>query len=327
MKVIHFRYLGVSGFVTLLLAACGGGGGSDSEVVVPPPVAVVITANNYAVVSSDSLNAAAFGGELGDLTGTGILGGPASPGMMSKLDRLPGVGMGKVYGQVSEATIGPITEDCIIGGTVTLTVTVADPNTVTAGDSISMSFSMCDDGDGQVLDGDMDMVFTGFSGDLNSGLYLISVSVTLGSLSMDDGGLAAVVDGAFDMTTDTRAYPVTTSTVSGDLLTLQAEGRSLTMKTFSTTTVFDGGAMSFSVTAEGIVASSRFDGEAAYETIVPFTGNTGNPYEGELLITGADGATITVIALDEVNVRLIMDYDGDGAEDDSIDLTWEEAVG
>jgi hypothetical protein len=44
------------------------------------------------------------------------------------------------------------------------------------------------------------------------------------------------------------------------------------------------------------------------------------------LITGAAGSTIRVIALDELTVRLEMDYDGDGAVDEIRDITWEEAI-
>ena len=44
-------------------------------------------------------------------------------------------------------------------------------------------------------------------------------------------------------------------------------------------------------------------------------------------ITGADNATIRVTAMDDITVRLEMDYDGDGAVDEIVDLTWDEAIG
>ena len=51
------------------------------------------------------------------------------------------------------------------------------------------------------------------------------------------------------------------------------------------------------------------------------------PFVGELRIEGADGAVIVMIALDANTVRLEIDIDGDGAVDDTIDLTWDELMG
>ena len=75
--------------------------------------------------------------------------------------------------------------------------------------------------------------------------------------------------------------------------------------------------------------SSAFDGEVQFSTTVAFQGNgDGNPVSGEFLITGADNATIKVIPLDGLNVRLELDLDGDQAVDANgvIDMTWQELL-
>ena len=47
---------------------------------------------------------------------------------------------------------------------------------------------------------------------------------------------------------------------------------------------------------------------------------------GELRIEGAGGAVIAMIALDANTVRLQIDIDGDGATDETVDMTWDELM-
>ena len=316
-----------AGLLVVLTAACGGGG-SDSVVVVPPVQLdpVQISAANAPSVTSASLNAAAFGGELGDLGGTGVLGVPAAPDTLSKV---AAVGFSKTFGTTVNATEGPVTIPCNFDGFITLTITYTDLNTVTAGDRITSTFDQCDDGDGIVMDGYMDLLFTSFSGNVDTGLFNAIIAVTLGNLSMDEGDPAGpvVADGEFQIATNTLSYPIVTTTVSGELVELQGNGKTLTMEDFSTTTVSDDSTLGYSITASGLVSGNEFEGVADYETVEAFVG-TGmeNPYAGEMLITGADNSSIRVTVLGVDSVLLEMDYDGDGAVDESIELTWDEAI-
>jgi hypothetical protein len=323
-------------FAVSLVTACGGGSdGGSGTAVVPPPTQVVpvqIDAANAPSVTSASLNAAAFGGELGGLGGVGVVGGPASPGLLSKLERLPVIGMGKVYTQTFNLTVGPITDACLISGSVTLTASVADPLTITAGDRITAIFDLCDDGDGVVLDGEMGLEFTAFTGSLDTGLFstVIAVHIEYG-VSMDDGGVAGPlwVGGDYAISLNTLAFPITTTAVSSEMEVwlYREDGKSLRMKDFATNTSYDGNTFTSTITASGSVLSSEFEGQADYATVEPFVMiGTSNPYTGQMLITGADNATIRVTALDDIMVRLQMDYNGDGAVDETRDMTWEEAI-
>jgi hypothetical protein len=327
---------GVAGLVTLLLAACGGGGGdSGSAVVTPPPVQVApvaITSANAQVVASDSLWAGNFfGADLGNLTGLTAAGGRTGANMSAKLVKLASAGVSKTLSPVFEATLGPITEACLVSGTVTLTLVYTDLLTITAGDSITLDSVNCDDGDGQVMDGYLKMTFTAFSGNADTGVFLATVAVTVVDLSMDDGGSMGpvVMDGGFDMVLDTMSLPVTTATTSGDVLSMDVAGRQLTVVNFMSYQVADQGVFptAYELSVSGGVRSNRFDGEATSETITPFASSGPDfPYAGEMLVTGAAGSTIRVIALDALNVRLEMDYNGDGAVDETVDMTWEEAI-
>ncbi len=249
--------------------------------------------------------------------------------MWSKLGKLPVMGVSKILDPVFEVVV--ITENCLVSGTVTLTANIANPLTITAGDTINSVFVNCDDGDGEVLDGEMDITITAFTGSVDTGLFQMGMRVVLTSLSMDDGSEVgpAVADGNFNMSVNTLSYPVTTTVVTGDLFSLVAAGRSLTMRNFSSDSRLDEGMfpLGYTMLASGAVQSSRFDGEALYETIVPFVGSGDSyPYEGVMLITGANSSSIRVTALDVLTVRLEIDYNGDGAVDETRDVTWEEAI-
>ena len=311
-----------------LMAACGGSSGGG---VVAPPVQVVpveITAANAPFVASDSLNAAAFASELGDFSAIGVLGGESAPGMFSKLGKVPMLGVSKVISPVFENSVG--STPCSVDGTVTVSGNIANPLTITVGDTISIVFAMCDDGDGQVLDGAMDITITAFNGSLDTYLFEMGMTVSIASLSMDDGGMngPAEVDGSFNLLIDTYSNPVTKTIVSGELLSMVAGTRSVTLKDFVSDGQLDEGAFTITVDASGKVESDRFDGQATYITEVPFVASIdSNPYVGEMLITGAGGSSIRVTVLDVETVRLEMDYNGDGAVDETSDVTWEEAIG
>lgn len=311
----------ITTLAVVLLAACDGSsdGGFSPPVQTAP---VEITAANAAVVTSDSLNAASVASDMGDLAG---------PGMWSGLGKLPVAGVSKILDPVFEVSGGSITLDCLVSGTYTVTASIANPGTITVGDTVNAIFADCDDGEGEVLDGVMDITITAFTGSMETGFFQLGMSVLLDNLSMDDGSEVgpAVADGNFNLSVNTLSYPVTTTAVTGDLLSLVAAGRSLTMRDFSSEQQLDEGMfpVSYTMVASGAVQSSRFEGEASYVTIATFAGSGDSyPYEGVMLITGAANAGIWVTALDELNVRVEIDYDGDGAVDETRNITWEDAI-
>jgi hypothetical protein len=62
-----------------------------------------------------------------------------------------------------------------------------------------------------------------------------------------------------------------------------------------------------------------------YDTPVTFQGQGADyPFAGELLITGADGGTIRLIATGNNNVTIETDTDGDGTLESSEDTTWDD---
>ena len=81
----------------------------------------------------------------------------------------------------------------------------------------------------------------------------------------------------------------------------------------------------YTLDASGSVDTSELAGAISYATEVTFQGaGDGYPFAGELLITGAGGSTVRLIALDAINVRIETDTDGDGNVDATEDTTWDD---
>ena len=60
---------------------------------------------------------------------------------------------------------------------------------------------------------------------------------------------------------------------------------------------------------------------------IPFESFGSNfPYDGEMMVFGADNSRVRIIAISDTEVRIEADYDGDGADDATIDTTWDALV-
>ena len=46
-----------------------------------------------------------------------------------------------------------------------------------------------------------------------------------------------------------------------------------------------------------------------------------------MVVTGAEGATLTLVAIDSVNVTLYLDVDADGEDDVTIETDWDTLDG
>jgi len=76
-----------------------------------------------------------------------------------------------------------------------------------------------------------------------------------------------------------------------------------------------------------VLSPIHLAGEIVYSTPVTFQGaGAAYPFTGEMLVTGDNGGTVRLIALDEINVRIETDADGDGNVDagGTEDTTWED---
>lgn len=302
----------------LALAACGGGSSGSGLNSQPPAAVVNINAANApevagagATAALSSSEAASLGAPDGSITSAGQP--PTKPALTQALKSVP---------------IGPETTACLDGGTVTLSGDLANLTTLTAGDTLTFDFDACVQ-DGDTIDGTISMTIDAFEGDLVGGLYNLETSTTYSMLTVQSGNDSAGIDGDVSVDIDTRNSPTVVLGVSGQSLTLDVNTRSLTLSGFSTTTTLDESMfpVAYTVDSNGSVASTEFDGTVSYESVIPFAGSGDDyPSSGEFLVSSSDGSSVRLIVLDNVNVRLQVDSDGDDAVDDTIDTTWDELI-
>lgn len=320
---MNFRLLPVLAF-TLIIVACGGG--SSAGVTVPPPgsAPLVIDSNNAKPAARTAYSASANSMRSGEQVG--------GPGVSIA----PGNNFAKPYVKQSLANelLRGMQNDaskslppCAVSGTETTTANLANPLTLTAGDTIIVDYVSCDNGFGEILDGRIQMTIAVFSGDLLSGLYLLDVNVVLVNFQVQTAEDTILANGDSTVSIDTLGLPMVLLSVGGNSLSSTSNASTETITNFQTSQSVDTSVFPepYTQTTSGTVDSSQLAGTISYTTPVTFQGvGDTYPFAGELLITGAGNATIRVIALDAVNIRIETDIDGDGVVDSSEDTTWDD---
>ena len=259
--------------------------------------------------------------------GTGLVsnpGGYQKPGVQSSL---PGL-LGRV---VQGVPIGPDNYDCSVFGAQTLSGDIASPLTLSAGDRINVEAFDCDDGLGEVINGRMEMTVALFSGDILGGLYLLEMDVDLINFRVTTATDEVTSNGDSRVSIDTTGTPILLLGISGSsLATTSLSAGTEVLTAFETSQSVNTGVVPepYTLSSSGRVNSSQLSGYVDFSTPVTFQGaGAGYPFAGELLITGANGGTIRLIALDDVNVRIETDIEGDGVVDASEDTTWADIAG
>ncbi len=321
-------------FGSAIVAACGGGsGGGGAPTGTTPVASAVLTTDNAVTVAGSTTDAALFSAEFDELGNLGIIG---SPGGMAVVQSGGDASVtlakqtASLRAETAEVSIGPETQDCQFGGQMTISAEIQNPETLTAGDTFSMTYLECDFGEGMVANGGIGFTVTSFDGDLTAEDFSMGLNMTITDLSVVELGEEVTFDGDLSMS---MSFTATGSvmTMSGSSLTLSDGVEFFELSEFSTTATIDLSVFpqSFSVESNGFLMSSEFDGEVQFATTVALQGSgEENPGVGEFLITGANDATIRVIPMDGQNVRLELDLDGDGAvdPDGTLDMTWQELL-
>ena len=312
------------------LAACGGSSNPNNQ---PPVLALLKFDSTNAIAAAGVASEAAL--ESADIGGVTDFTDP-TPTAEAGVDK-----SGPVFAATSLAqeTLGasvsfiPVpatTSPCAVSGSVTVSGDLADLATFTAGDVITVDSDMCDDGTGQVVDGLLEMEITSFEGDILTSEFLFGVELALTDFMVTESNETTTANGNVGTTIDTRTPPIVEGSVFGDRFSVTGMGITETIINFSTIYTEDSSAFPVGWTTDsiGTVDSSEIAGAITYETMVEFEGSgEGYPYTGELLVTGADNSTLYLITIDDTNVQIDADYDGDGIIDETLNLTWVELEG
>ena len=310
--------------VTLLLCACGGSGGGLNSGAGPndPVSSMAITSANAEPAAKVAYETAIGSTELSDLGGSlGLTG--AGSGDFAK----PSVGVrtaGFLANVMLKIPFGPDVFPCAQSGSITVSGNLADPLTLTVNDNFVVESTACDDGLGEVVDGILRFTVTAFDGDLLSGAYLISMATTAENLQVSNTEDTVTSNGDVNITLDTLTPLFVIASVSGGSMTADSDTISESLTNYSSlqTLDLDGSEPLYTLDASGDLASTRLPGSVRYSTPVQFEGSGEDyPSVGELLVIG-DSSSARLIAIDNVNVQIEVDSNGDGVVDDTISTTW-----
>ncbi len=308
----------------LTMAACGGGGGGAEFTPPQATTPLAITAANGQSATSASWESANVSIGVADLLD--------NSGLVSSGQLKPAlVATNTLVNIVQKIPFGPTTLPCQVSGSITVSGDLADPLTLAlaAGDVINVDADNCDDGLGEVVDGLLAFTVGAFEGDLLSGLYDLTMSMTMTGFSVQTASDLLTSSGDATVTLNTLSAPSVSAQVSGMSLSTQSNTTSETLSNFSSAQTVDAGLTPapYSLNSSGSLDSPQLSGVVNYSTPVTFQGfDNGYPQAGELLVTGEDSSA-RLIALDAINVRVEIDSNGDGTVDTVIDTTWAELAG
>ncbi len=307
---------------SLLFAACSGGGnefgGTD-----PNAGSFDITSQNGLQVTKVAWESAVASGEFSDLGG-GFGLSAASPGGVSKatLSRPSGL----VAGVMQKIPFGPTVIDCIPPGTITISGEIADPlfQALAANDTFSVLYTMCDEGTGEVVDGLVEFTVGDFTGNLLLGTYMVSMDAVVTDLQVMTGNDAVTSNGDATVTLDTTDAPFVYAGTSGSSMTTDSNSSSETLLDYQSSQTVDGNEQNLPYTlfATGSIESTQLAGRVRYSTPIEFGGEgVDYPSEGVLLVEGSNSSA-RLTAIDNVNVMIELDVNGDGVVDQTIETTW-----
>jgi hypothetical protein len=334
MKTIdrrNYRAMVIAALVAIGIAStlATGGGDGGSNIAPPPqpptpPTLIDITVDNAIDVSTLVIEAIDLTFDVGDVVGGDYDPTAADdPTVIAAPDKVPGGLVTKPFAYDAEEIQG-----CANGGTVE--ITGAYPAFPRPGDAIRFVFDNCDDGDGFIISGQVDLTWTTVDGDVLTPFFRLGADVVLTDIEIIDGMETSTADGEFTLTLDALDWPTVSQTIEGVELVFGAGGEIITLTDFRHFLQVDGSMTpeAVTVTVEGRVYSSTFGGAVDYETPVPVqVMGDADPNTGEILITGNDGSAVRMIFNDATSITLEVDENGDGVIDEYIDTNWSELQG
>ncbi|MHC4491778.1 MAG: hypothetical protein ACYTDU_09165 [Planctomycetota bacterium] len=200
---------------------------------------------------------------------------------------------------------------------------------LSTGDSASFTFNACVLNGGGIpvtLNGTLSFEATEVTG-APPGPFSYVLTCSFNSFSINVLGATVIVNGGFVLELSSDDGDAFRSVVRGTYFSAYAQAGlqafSGTISNFRLERNFTESTGAYLVDLQATVAGSQIGGEATFETTVPFTGtDPDDPDAGTLVVTGAAGATATLVALNNVDVQILVDLDGDGNTDATIDTTW-----
>ena len=312
-----------------LISGCGSDG---SDPVAAPDPTLEITSNNALLIANIAYSAALESQQLGD-SGGGVFIGSASGGVTKIAGDLVSAAKTGTGNSGAQIPIPAETIPCAVEGTMTISGEIADivTPTLSAGDYFQYEYSGCDDGLGEVKNGTVRTDIDAFSGDLNTGLFSMTMTNTLTNFQVsifeNQSTTATEVvtsNGGATLTIDATSWPFLSYSVSGNSLVVDTLSSSESLVNFASTFTVDGNVVTspYTHSSSGTLDSTQLAGVIRYSNSVTFAGlGIDYPGSGEFLVEGL-ASSLRLFAEDNVNVRIEIDLGADGTIDETINTTW-----
>ena len=337
----QLRYLCLAGVCILgliTIIASGGGDGEDG-----PPVDTTLplslTAGNAEGVTGLVLDAAEGAITAGSIPqgivstanplGRNTFKIPIIDISMNALERILEVPLDApagVWGRTAWPPTDPATVSCTGGNTVTIDYDDADTdNIVSAGDSATLDYNNCGEL-GLTLNGDLFMSVMTVTNDPSAAPpWFIRLRLDFDLTATDGGDVIRVVGlvqvdvnatamGTVDITVTTELAPVGGGPPISQSLQFE-DGSDFIELTGLTIGLTVTSTDDFSISAQGTLESTLIGGTITFLTTQLLTGNdfdNNDPDAGEMEIGGGGNSAILLEVVDDTNVRLHIDADGDG---------------
>lgn len=337
MKRIHLAF--VSSCVVSLVAGCGGGGYSaTSSTTTIPTAAVQITPANAPAVAKGAATPAQDMVKTGSGQ-AGVVGVVAQASgrarsirdiSLAEFNRARGLKLPPVVA----GAIASLNLPCATSGTVTVSFQDTDNSTTfTVGDALTMAFNSCVEPttateNGSTTNGSVTFAITDANGPLELGAatgtpgapFTASFTLTFAYFSSRDDvtSLTDSINGDINFST-TDDGTNTTGTMSGTSLRMDSSVDGAFLMTNYNFTFMEANVPTattpYSFRVNMTIASTVANGSVTVTTPVTFAGQgVDDPTAGQMLITGANGSTLTLTASpDGVTVQMVVDEDGAGA--------------
>ena len=315
-----------------MIAACGGSGSNDGGLTggIPASEPATITAQNAPLIAGTVAGVAMGQGVFSSiLTPTIPIGSIGADAAVTPVMKPVFSAAMKTASPSQLYATSSGQEPCAVSGTVDVTINVSNPQQPSVNDRFDFLFTACDDGSGVVVDGGMTITISSIGGDVASGNFLLGMRIDFSAFAVTEGGETTSAEGSITFEVDTSDPTVTTITVSTSALVTTSAGTEEVLTNFTVQITEDASMFPTAVTVETsfTISSPRIGGEVTVTTSLALESmGEDYPFVGELRIEGAGNAVIVMIALDANTVRLEIDIDGDGATDETVDMTWDELM-
>jgi hypothetical protein len=323
-----------------MLAACGGGGGdsgttSTTSGTTTAATSVLITSNNATDISAYSYSALEDVNSQSNISSSFVAGVSVDAlptGLLqSALNQLYKGVTTQASSNVATGVTVTRSAACAGGGFATVTVNASGSTQVQSGDSLTISASNCYE-DGELINGRVDFVFTSVNGAIGStSAWSAGMNMAFYGFSVQSYGATVQANGNINLSYAQNGYGSYASQLSGTSFSVdmaRSDGSVLkrTLSNYKLASSMQAGVSTFSGDFT-LTGSSPKLGAVSFtvKTISPFksTAASRNPYTGSLIITGASGSSATVTAVDNANVRVVLDKNGDGVADDTFNNSWD----